>query len=111
MVDAPDEGRLARSRRPADHDNLAAPHLERDVVQDVQLAEPLFDIRGVDDDRSDNGTADRGLRAGCVAEYGSGHRNSSRRTGARSPNARSHRLRPWRRPIFASSRRSITPWI
>ena len=40
-VDAADERRFARARRPADDDALAAVDGEVDVAQDVELAEPL----------------------------------------------------------------------
>ncbi len=47
-VDAADQRGLAGSRRPADDDALAAFDAERDVAQDVEIAEPLVDALHVD---------------------------------------------------------------
>ncbi len=49
VVDAADEGRLAGARRADDDDGLLALDLEADVLEDVQPAEPLVDVAGVDD--------------------------------------------------------------
>jgi hypothetical protein len=43
-VDAADHGRLARARGPADHHLLALLDLKVDVLEDVELAEPLVDV-------------------------------------------------------------------
>ena len=43
-VDAADQGRLARARRPDDDDDLALGDLEVDVLQRLERAEPLVDV-------------------------------------------------------------------
>src|SRR5438094_375741 len=47
-VHAPDERALARAGRAAHDDDLAGRHPERDVAQDVELAEPLVDLPELD---------------------------------------------------------------
>src|ERR1035437_3576508 len=47
MVDASNEGRLARARRPDDDDRLLALDLDRYVLEDMQPAEELVDIAGI----------------------------------------------------------------
>jgi hypothetical protein len=49
-VDAADHGRLARPRRAADDDALAAHHLEVDVLQHVELAVPFVHADDLDGD-------------------------------------------------------------
>src|SRR5690606_22196704 len=49
-VDGADEGRLARSRGPADHDALAALDGEVDVAERVVVAEPFVDPAHLDGD-------------------------------------------------------------
>jgi hypothetical protein len=48
-VDAADQRRLARAGGTGDHDALAARHLEVDVLQHVEVAEPLVDAGEADD--------------------------------------------------------------
>ena len=50
-VDAADHGRFAGAGRPADHDALAAHHLEIDVAQHVEIAVPLVHADDLDRDR------------------------------------------------------------
>src|SRR6266566_3405975 len=47
-VDAADERALARARGAADHDHLGGCHVERDVLQHVERAEPLVDLLELD---------------------------------------------------------------
>jgi hypothetical protein len=47
-VDAPDEGGLARARRAADHDPLAAVDGEAHVPEDLERAEPLVHVPELD---------------------------------------------------------------
>ena len=49
-VDAADHRRLARARGPADHDALAAHHLEVDVLQHVEIAVPFVHVDDLDRD-------------------------------------------------------------
>ena len=49
-VDATDQGRLARSRRAADDDAFALADFEVDVLQHMEVAEPLVDAFQADDD-------------------------------------------------------------
>src|SRR5690349_5194977 len=48
-VDAADQGRLARARRPADHDALALVDLEVDVAQHMKFAVPFVEAGNTDD--------------------------------------------------------------
>ena len=48
-IDAADQRRFAGSRRPADHDPLAARDRQIDVAQHVELPVPLVDARELDD--------------------------------------------------------------
>ena len=48
-IDAPDHCRLARTRRPADHDAFAAVHGKVDVLEGVELAKPLVHRRDLND--------------------------------------------------------------
>jgi hypothetical protein len=47
-VDRADEGGLARTRRPDDHDDLAVPDRGRDPLEGLELAEPLLHVLGHD---------------------------------------------------------------
>ena len=49
-VDAADQGRFARSRRAADHDALTLVDRQIDVLQHVELAEPLVHPDDLDRD-------------------------------------------------------------
>jgi hypothetical protein len=48
LVDAADQGALAGSAGPADHQNLAGAHTQIHIIQDVERAEPLVDTAKAD---------------------------------------------------------------
>src|SRR5690606_40732438 len=48
-IDAADQRRLPRARRPADHDALARLHRQVDAVQYLEAAEPFIDVFHPDD--------------------------------------------------------------
>ena len=54
-VEAPDEGRFAGTRRPADDDPLTLVHLEIDIAKHMEVAVPLVDRVHGDDDLVANG--------------------------------------------------------
>jgi hypothetical protein len=48
LVDAADQGRFPRSRRTADHDDFLLGNLQGNILQDVELIEPLIQPIDVD---------------------------------------------------------------
>jgi hypothetical protein len=48
-IETADQRRLARARRPADHDALAAPDRELDAAQRLEGAEPFAETIDLDD--------------------------------------------------------------
>src|SRR5581483_10712872 len=76
MVDAADEGGLAGARRADDHHHLALFHLQRDVLENLVLAEPFADAGRLDNERR----RASGLRRG--AHFGSSTEASSARGAA-----------------------------
>src|SRR4029079_1784900 len=99
-VDAADHGGFSGAGRPADHDTLAAHHLEIDVAQHMEIAVPFIDLREFDRDRR---VELAWLHAGRINIEPRRHTYRPRQDGlpsrARSATWRSRtRGRTWRRP-------------
>ena len=119
VVDAANERRLAGARRTEDDDDLLALDLKADVLEDVELAEPLVDMLGVHHDRRgrSGGAAERVEQIVADGDISlvdvAGHRAPPegpirRPTPVRrdqKPSSASLRLSP------APSRFSIRPWM
>src|ERR1035437_7475571 len=118
VIDAPDEGRLARARRPDDDGRCLALDLEADVLENVQRAEPLVHISSIDNcvvlgERDTADSAEEVMRDGIGAHQWPPIASAPPAPGPRWPKRRSRRFGPpasgvGRVPL--ANRRSNQPW-
>src|SRR5690606_16033111 len=71
-IDAADEGRFARAGGSDDHHHLALVHRQRDVLEDVELPEPLIESFDLDDPGTGRGVCPDGLAVAAGLD-GVGH--------------------------------------